>query len=304
MPDSPPLDSPKKQSASLEENSFMFINNPFAEISAHISPSLMQTYVILMILLVIGGTLLDIWHKQSARYFFENSKRAQAGARREVTSSEKTSLAIKTLTNEVLTSSEFQNERRRRSHLMTMYGFIVFVVTSAILIFGYADSKGPILINMLWHLGALSLCVGGYWFWFAIRVDLASEGAKWNQFNGSGDIFILGLLAMATFGLLWSFTQAIGLGGFSMLIFALFIISTTVLFGSVYWSKFAHMFFKPAAAYQKKVAMADGSRENLPDDYDLSDPAVHAKFPDIPEYMGTNPPNMGLGIKRESPNHF
>lgn len=282
----------------------MFINNPFAELSAHISPSLMQAYVILMILLVIGGTLLDIWHKQSARYFFENSKKAQANAKNPINSSQKTSLAIKTLTNEVLTSSEFCNEKRRRSHLMTMYGFIVFVVTSAILIFGYADSKGPILVNMLWHLGALSLCVGGYWFWFAIRVDLASDGAKWNQFNGRGDIFILGLLAMATFGLLWSFTQAIGLGAFSMLIFALFIISTTILFGSVYWSKFAHMFFKPAAAYQKKVAMADGSRENLPADYDLSDPAVHAKFPDIPEYMGTNPPNMGLGIKREGPNHY
>lgn len=282
----------------------MFINNPFAELSALISPSLMQTYVILMILLVIGGTLVDIWHKQSARYFFENSKKAQASAKREVTSSEKTSLAIKTLTNEVLKSSEFQNERRRRSHLMTMYGFIVFVVTSAILIFGYADAKGPILINMLWHLGALSLCIGGYWFWFAIRVDLASGGAKWNQFGGRGDIFILGLLAMATFGLLWSFTQAIGATTLSMLIFALFIISTTVLFGSVYWSKFAHMFFKPAAAYQKKVAMADGSQENLPDDFDLSDPAVQAKFPDIPMYMGTNPPNMGLGIKSEAPQHF
>ena len=89
-----------------------------------------------------------------------------------------------------------------------------------------------------------------------------------------------------------------------MLFFAFFILSSTVLFGSVYWSKFAHMFFKPAAAFQKKVAMADGSRENLPDDYDLADPAVQAKFPDIAEYMGTNPPDMGLGIKREAPRHY
>ena len=147
------------------------------------------------------------------------------------------------------------------------------------------------------------LCVGGYWFWFAIRVDLASEGAKWNQFNGRGDLFILGLLATATFALLWSFSRVIG-GGFSALFFALFIISSTVLFGTVYWSKFAHMFFKPAAAFQKKVANADGSRENLPDDYDLSDPEVQAMFPDIPEYMGKNPPNMGLGIKAEAPRHY
>jgi hypothetical protein len=37
---------------------------------------------------------------------------------------------------------------------------------------------------------------------------------------------------------------------------------------------------------------------------DLTDPAVQERYPDIPEYMGKNPPNMGLGIKRESPNHY
>jgi len=72
----------------------------------------------------------------------------------------------------------------------------------------------------------------------------------------------------------------------------------------VLWSKFAHMFFKPAAAFQKKVTRADGSQENLPDLGELSDPELQARFPDIPEYMGTNPPNMGFGIKREAPHHF
>jgi hypothetical protein len=37
-----------------------------------------------------------------------------------------------------------------------------------------------------------------------------------------------------------------------------------VLFGSVPWSKFAHMFFKPAAAFEKRVSEADGTRNNLP----------------------------------------
>ena len=284
----------------------MLTNNPFAEITALISPSVMQGYVVLMILLVIGGTVLDMVHKQSAKYFFANSKKAQEGAKVKVGSGKKVGLAVKTVANEVLTSSEFCNKRRRLSHLMTMYGFIFFVVTTALLIFKYTGTAAtaPALVPLLWHLGALSLCVGGYWFWFAIRVDVASEGVKWNQFNGRGDLFILGLLFTATFALLWSFFQAIGTGGFSVFLFALFIISSTVLFGSVYWSKFAHMFFKPAAAFQKKVAMADGSRLNLPADYDLSDPEVQARFPDIPEYMGTNPPNMGLGIKRESANHY
>lgn len=284
----------------------MLINNPFAELTSLIAPSVMQGYVVLMVLLVIGGTVLDMLHKQSAKYFFENSKKAQDNAKVKVGGGQKAGLAIKTVANEVLTSSEFCNSRRRMSHLMTMYGFVFFVITTAVLIFKYTGSgeSAPVLIPLLWHLGALSLCVGGYWFWFSIRVDVASEGVKWNQFNGRGDLFILGLLSTATFALLWSFTQAIGLGAFSMLMFALFIISSTVLFGSVYWSKFAHMFFKPAAAFQKKVAQADGSNENLPADYDLTDPAIHAKYPDLPTYLGTNPPNMGLGIKREPPRHY
>jgi hypothetical protein len=277
------------------------LTNPFAELTTFISPSLMKGYVVLMILLVIGGTLLDMRHKQSARYFFENARKAQKNARRTVGGGTKAGLAAKTLASEVLTSSEFANSKRRLSHLLTMYGFILFVVSTAVLIFRYTGSgtDAPGILPLLWHVGALMLCVGGYWFWFAIRVDVAAEGVKWHQFNGRGDLFIVGLLAMATFALLWSLVP-VG----SMLFFALFILSATVLFGSVYWSKFAHMFFKPAAAYQKKVAMADGSRENLPDDYDLSDPQVQAKFPDIPEYMGKNPPNMGLGIKREAPQHF
>jgi len=281
-------------------------SNPFSAISTIIPPSMMKTYVVLMVLLVAGGTILDMVHKQSAKYFFANSKKAQAGARVKVGGGKKASLAVKTVANEVLTSSEFCNSKRRLSHLMTMYGFIFFVVTTALLIFKYTggDAQAPALVGLLWHLGALSLCVGGYWFWFSIRVDVASEGVKWNQFNGRGDLFILGLLSTATFALLFSFTQMIGLGGISMFLFALFIVSSTVLFGSVYWSKFAHMFFKPAAAFQKKVAQADGSNENLPADFDLNDPELQKKFPDIPTYMGVNPPNMGQGIKREAPRHY
>jgi hypothetical protein len=45
---------------------------------------------------------------------------------------------------------------------------------------------------------------------------------------------------------------------------AAYLLATTVLFGSIPWSKFSHMFFKPAAAFQKRVEQANGSRHNLP----------------------------------------
>ncbi|MCZ6770944.1 MAG: adenylyl-sulfate reductase, partial [Proteobacteria bacterium] len=48
----------------------MFTSNPFAELSAFISPAIMQTYIVAMILMVAGGTLFDIIHKKSAAYFF------------------------------------------------------------------------------------------------------------------------------------------------------------------------------------------------------------------------------------------
>ena len=62
----------------------MITTNPFAELSALISPGIMQAYVILMVLLVIGGTWLDVVHKKSARYFFENAEKAKKAAKREV----------------------------------------------------------------------------------------------------------------------------------------------------------------------------------------------------------------------------
>lgn len=277
----------------------MFSSNPFTEVFASIGAEAMQIYVILMAAAVIGGVIFDVMHKKSAQYFFENAKKAERHAKRTVSSGEKIGLAVATAANEVLTSGEFANQQRRLSHLMTMYGFIVFVVATVAMVFGSEATIWP----TLWHLGALSLAAGGYWFWFFIRVDVASEGKQWYEVSLRGDLFIVSLLMMSTFALLWSFSGA-GLSGLSLLFFALFIAASTTLFTTVIWSKFAHMFFKPAAAYQKKVTKADGSQENLPDVGDMSDPAIHARYPDIPEYMGTNPPNMGLGIKREKPAHF
>jgi hypothetical protein len=274
----------------------MFTSNPFAGLSASIPTVYMQGYIVVMFLLVMGGTILDMLHKKSAQYFFENAKKAKKSAKRSVGGGEKVAIATSVLVKEVLTSGEFDNPRRRLSHLLTMWGTIIFIVTTAIMIF--SPSSTSTLLPQLWHIGALMLAVGGYWFWFFIRADVAAEGLSWFRLERA-DLFILSLLATSTFALIWSFT-----GGGVTVFFALFILSSTVLFGGVYWSKFAHMFFKPAAAFQKRVIMADGGRENLPPDYDLTDPEVQRKFPDVPQYMGKNPPNMGLCIKAERANHY
>ena len=53
----------------------MLTTNPF--VSLGLSETIMQGYVILMFLLVIGATLIDVIHKKSAVYFSENMKKQQ-----------------------------------------------------------------------------------------------------------------------------------------------------------------------------------------------------------------------------------
>ena len=242
----------------------MFTVSPFATLSAFIPPTVMQAYIVVMILLVVAGTVYDTLHKKSAQYFFRNWRDAGSKGSRRVGAGEMMSLAVRTVLVEGLMSGEFCNRRRRIAHLLTMYGFLVYVITTAIMVFLYPTpaTPAPAVLPQLWYLGALMVCAGGYWFWFFIRVDVAAEGNSPFRVVYA-DLFILALLASATFGLVWGYLQSAG-SAWSNLFFGLHVIASTVLFGSVPWSKFAHMFYKPAAAFQKRVEEANGSRSDLP----------------------------------------
>jgi len=242
----------------------MFTSNPFAELSASIPPAVMQTYVVIMIVLVAAGTLFDIVHKGSAKYFFDNWRKSKSKGAKQIGGGEWVSLAIQTGLVDVLASGEFCNVRRRVAHLLTMYGFLIYAIATAIMVFGYPTpaTPTPAILPLLWWIGGLMVCLGGYWFWFFIRVDVVAEGSSPFRIMRA-DLFILSLLGSATLGLIWAFLQTRGSSGANVF-FGLYIIATTVLFGSIPWSKFAHMFFKPAAAFEKRVSYANGSRSNLP----------------------------------------
>ena len=242
----------------------MFTTNPFAELATSIPPGLMQAYLVVMILLVAGGTLLDMSMKKSATYFFNHWRNARGRGTRKVSGAQMVVLAIETAA-EGLVSGEFCQSRRRAAHLLTMYGFILYAVTTIIMVFGYPTpaSPAPRILPVLWYVGALMVCVGGYWFWLFIRVDVSAEGSSPFRLMHA-DLFIASLVASTTFALVWAIVQLAGITIWSDLFLALYLLATTVLFGSVPWSKFAHMFFKPAAAFQKRVEEANGSRRNLP----------------------------------------
>ena len=264
----------------------MFNNNPFSELSAIVSPIAIQGFVFLMIGLVALGTIMDIIHKKNVKYFFDNAKKAKKNAKVQLTASQKTSVILKTVAHDIATTAELGWGKRRISHVLGMYGTIIFWITSALLIFLFptAGSSTPSSITIMWHVGAIITCLGGYWFWFFLRVDVLAEAHPWYRII-KADLFVLALLACATFGLAWSYTQNSGMISLSYLFLILYIFSNLVLFGGVYWSKFAHMFYKPGAAIQKNLAEADGSRDNLPPPAD-------------------EPRQFGLGIKREQPKHY
>jgi hypothetical protein len=237
----------------------MLAINPFAALSATIPPAVMQAYVVAMFVLVAAGTLFDIVHKGSARYFFDHWRRSKGRARNGLGGGELASIAVQTAVVDVLASGEFCSARRRVAHLLTMYGFLLYVVSTVVMVFSRSTSD---IWPHLWWLGGVMVCVGGYWFWFFIRADVAAEGNSPLRLMRA-DLFVVSLLASVTLGLIWALLQLNG-GGGAMVFFALYILATTVLFGSVPWSKFAHMFFTPAAAFEKRVSSANGTRANLP----------------------------------------
>ena len=263
----------------------MLTHNPFADLALIVSAQAIQFFVIAMILFIIIGTSLDMLHKKNVIYFFRNAKKAKKSAKTELSTGKKTAVILKTVASDIATTSELGFGKRRLAHVLGMYGTILFWIASVILIFKYSEGvEAPSYIPIMWHIGAIMTCVGGYWFWFFLRVDVSAEAHPWYRII-TADLFVLALLACATFGLAWSFLQSSGMIELSYLFLTLFILANLALFGGVYWSKFAHMFYKPGAAIQKNLAEADGSRDNLPPPADA-------------------PEQFGLGIKREQPKHY
>ena len=266
----------------------MLTINPFSVLSESVPSLAMQFFLITMIGLVVLGTLIDIIHKKNVKYFFENAKKAKKSATRELGSGEKVSIVAKTVVYDIGTTSELGAGKRRVAHLLGMYGTILFWVASAVMIFCYSSSTSntPTAWPIIWHVGAIMTILGGSWFWFFLRVDVYSEAQPWYRII-KADLFVLALIATSLFGLIWSYLQSLNLNDRwdDKVFLVLYIFSNLVLFGGVYWSKFAHMFYKPGAAIQKNLAEADGSRDNLPPEADA-------------------PEKFGLGIKREAPKHY
>jgi len=238
----------------------MFTSNPFADLTVFLPPIAMQVYIALMIFAVALGTLADMLHKNSGKYFAQRLKNSQAAATRKLSGADKASLAVKTLAIDVATAGEFCNLQRRISHVLMFYGFLFYVATTAIMIFGYPTHATPTppVIPLLWNIGVIMILIGGYWFFFFLRVNVVEDGQPLFRLV-LADLFIVTLLGSVTFAFIWEIVQTGDNLTATKIAFGLYILFSTLLFCSVRWSKLAHMFFKPVVAFQRRVEEASGA---------------------------------------------
>lgn len=238
----------------------MFTSNPFAELTAFLPPQAMQIYIVLMLFAVVLGTVLDMLHKNSAKYFARRIEKTKAAATREVSVGEKASLAVKTLAVEVASAGEFCNLQRRISHLFMFYGFLLYLGATVVMIFAYPTHATPTpeILPTLWNIGVIMLLIGGYWFFFLLRINVVQDGQPMFRLV-LADLFIVTLLGSVTFALVWEVVQTTGNLFWTKIAFGFYILFTTLLFSTVRWSKLAHMFFKPVVSFQRRVEEASGA---------------------------------------------
>ena len=213
----------------------MLETNPFSILAETVSPLAMQSFIIAMIFLIALGTIIQMIHHKNITYFFNNAKKAKLQATREIGAGEKASIIAKTTVVDIGTTAELGFGKRRLSHVLGMYGTIIFWVSSAMLVFFYtgADKTSSSMWSMLWHVGAILTCVGGYWFWFFLRVDVSAEAHPWYRII-KADLFVLALVASSLTGLIWSYLQSLNLNDRwdDKVFLVLFIVSNLVLFGT------------------------------------------------------------------------
>ena len=149
----------------------MLETNPFLILSESVPVTVMQGFIIAMVVLIALGTIIQMIHHKNITYFFNNAKKAKLQATREIGAGEKVSIIAKTAVVDIGTTSELGFGKRRLSHVLGMYGTIIFWISSAMLVFCYtgADKSSSSIWSILWHVGAILTCIGGYWFWFFFK---------------------------------------------------------------------------------------------------------------------------------------
>lgn len=239
----------------------MYTANPFTNLTVFLSPLFLQVYIVLMIIAVAAGTIYDLINGRKTKFFSQQREKSRSRATRHVSGARATAIVTKTFFTNVAVSGEFHSMERRVSHLLMLYGFVFYLLTTIIMIFAYpTDLKTPVVLPVLWNLGTLMILAGGIWFFFFLRVNVSHDGdPKFKLIRA--DIFIVSLVLSALFAMILELTEVSQYSIAIQVVFVFYILFTTILFVSVPWSKFSHMFYKPSVAIQRNLEEASGSSD-------------------------------------------
>ena len=132
----------------------MFTTNPFTALTLFVSPAVLQVYIVLMALAVAIGTLFDLLHGKKIKFFLHERKRAKAAAKRQLGAANMAAIAVLTLAHDILAFGEFCNRHRRISHILMFYGFVLYLMTTIVMVFIYpTDTYAPVVFPILWNIG-------------------------------------------------------------------------------------------------------------------------------------------------------
>jgi len=239
----------------------MFTTNPYTPLTPFVSLAVLQGYIVLMALAVAIGTAYDFLREKKLKFFVQERQRQKVAATQQLSAVDLAAIATRTLVNDIATFGEFCNTQRRISHVLMFYGFVLYLITTIVMVFIYpTDTRTPVVLPILWNIGVLMNLVGGYWFFLFLRVNVTHDGhPRWRLVRA--DLFIVTLLASVTFAFLLEVVEMAQNTSATMVFASIYIFFTTLLFVSVRWSKFAHMFYKPVMAFQRRVEEADGSSD-------------------------------------------
>ena len=84
----------------------MLESNPFSILAETISPFAMQSFIVVMIILIAFGTIIQMIHHKNITYFFNNAKKAKLQATRIIGAGEKASIIAKTTVIDIGTTAE------------------------------------------------------------------------------------------------------------------------------------------------------------------------------------------------------
>jgi uncharacterized membrane protein YGL010W len=103
--------------------------------------------------------------------------------------------------------SKFHKTPRRTAHLLTIYGFVLYVVATLLMLFVYPTTAAtPPTVSTLWTVGAGTVVIGGLWYFYFMRTDVAHDGYPPYHF-ARANLFVDSLVNVMIVALLWRFVE-------------------------------------------------------------------------------------------------